>query len=92
MVICSWGGLEPQPRHEAALLVHYHIDRHANQNLWGDIEQLVDDRADRRGDDLPPIAFGVAQQAHQGMKALIDGRFVSAGWGRSHIDSFYVVI
>ena len=57
-------GLKPDSRHKAVFLVHHHIDRHANQNFRGDIEQLVDNRANRGGDNLPPIAFGVAQQAH----------------------------
>ena len=72
---------EAEARHEARLLVDHHVDGHADQDLGGDIEQLVDDRAGAGGEDAPAVAAGVAQQAHQRLEAAGGGR--GGGHGES---------
>ena len=60
------GGFKPQARHEAFFLIDHHINSNTNQDFRGNVEQLVKYRAGGRGDELAPIASGIAQKSHQG--------------------------
>jgi len=76
---------EPERGREAVLPVYHHIDGDADEDLRGDVEQLVDRRAGHRRGNPPAVAAGVAQQTQQCLPLLwescIEGSCRGSGGG-----------